>query len=155
MEQIPLSLVLTDAMMGCPTYYRLQDNTLISKWSIRIITYCIAEIMSITCRVAEVILALILVHPASLEEAMRIIGWQYLTLLVNDDNRLWHFSKLLHIISHHGYTGWQRILLAFWKMLILQCLVVLVPLKLTAPDTTEVAVNLAIIILEHARVDAV
>ena len=155
MEQIPLSLVLTDAMMGCPTYYRLQDNTLISKWSIRIITYCIAEIMSITRRVAEVILALVLVHPASLEEAMRIIGWQYLTLLVNNDNRLWHLSKLLNIISHHGYTGWQRILLAFWKMLILQCLVVLVPLKLTAPDTTEVAVNLAIIILEHARVDAV
>ena len=30
MEQIPLSLVLTDAMMGCPTYYRLQDNTLVS-----------------------------------------------------------------------------------------------------------------------------
>ena len=27
--------------------------------------------------------------------------------------------------------------------------------KLTAPDTTEVAVNLAIIILEHARVNAV
>ena len=155
MKQIPLSLILTDAVMGCPTYHRLQDNTLISKWSIRIITHCIAEIMSITGRVAEVILALILVHPASLEEAMRIIGWQYLTLLVNDDNRLWHLSKLLNIISHHGYTGWQRILLAFWKMLILQCLVVLVPLKLTAPDTTEVAVNLAIIILEHARVDAV
>ena len=125
------------------------------KWSIRIITYSIAEIMSITRRVAEVILALVLMHPASLEEAMRIIGWQHLTLLVNDDNRLWHFCKLLHIISHHGYTGWQRILLAFWKMLILQCLIVLVPLKLTAPDTTEVAVNLAIIILEHARVDAV
>ena len=155
MEQIPLSLVLTDTMMGCPTYYRFQDDALVSERTIRIITYCIAEIMSITGRVAEVILALILVHPASLEEAMRIIGWQYLTLLVNNDNRLWHFSKLLHIISHHGYTGWQRILLAFWKMLILQCLVVLVPLKLTAPDTTEVAVNLAIIILEHTRVDAV
>ena len=155
MEQIPLSLVLTDAVMGCPTYYRLQDDALVSERTIRIITYCIAEIMSITGRVAEVILALILVHPASLEEAMRIIGWQYLTLLVNNDNRLWHFSKLLHIISHHGYTRWQRILLALWKMLILQCLVVLVPLKLTAPDTTEVAVNLAIIILEHARVDAV
>ena len=94
-------------------------------------------------------------HPASLEEAMWIISWQYLTLLVNDDNRLWHFCKLLHIISHHGYTRWQWVLLALWKMLILQCLVVLIPLKLTAPDTTEVAVNLAIIILEHARVDAV
>src|SRR5574344_234391 len=155
MEQVPLSLVLTDAMMGCPTYNRLQDNALVSERTIRIITHRIAEIMSITGRVAEVILALILVHPASLEEAMRIIGWQYLTLLVNNDNRLWHLSKLLNIISHHGYTGWQRILLAFWKMLILQSLVVLVPLKLTAPDTTEVAVNLAIIILEHARVDAV
>ena len=155
MEQIPLSLVLTDTVMGCPTYYRLQNDALVSERTIRIITYSIAEIMSITGRVAEVILALILMHPASLEEAMRIIGWQYLTLLVNNDNRLWHFSKLLHIISHHGYTRWQRILLALWKMLILQCLVVLVPLKLTAPDTTEVAVNLAIIILEHARVDAV
>ena len=116
-------------MMGCPTYYRLQDNTLVSEWSIRIITHRIAEIMSITRRVAEIILALILVHPASLEEAMRIIGWQYLTLLVNNDNRLWHLSKLLNIISHHGYTGWQRILLALREMLILQCLVVLVPLK--------------------------
>ena len=155
MEQIPLSLVLTDTVMGCPTYYRFQDDALVSERTIRIITYSIAEIMSITGRVAEVILALILMHPASLEEAMWIISWQYLTLLVNDDNRLWHFCKLLHIISHHGYTRWQWILLALWKMLILQCLVVLVPLKLTAPDTTEIAVNLAIIILEHARVDAV
>ena len=83
MEQIPLSLVLTDAVMGCPTYHWFQDNAFVSEWSISIITYCIAEIMSITRRVAEVILALILVHPASLEEAMRIIGWQHLTLLVN------------------------------------------------------------------------
>lgn len=155
MEQIPLSLVLTDAMMGCPTYYRLQDNTLVSERTIRIITYSIAEIMSITGRVAEVILALILMHPAGLEEAMWIICWQYITLFVNDDNRLWHFSKLLHIIRHHGYTRWQWVLLAFREMLILQSLVVLIPLKLTAPDTTEVAVNLAIIILEHTRVDAV
>ena len=106
MEQIPLSLVLTDTVMGCPTYYRFQDDALVSERTIRIITYSIAEIMSITGRVAEVILALILMHPASLEEAMRIIGWQYLTLLVNDDNRLWHFCKLLHIIRHHGYTRW-------------------------------------------------
>ena len=155
MEQIPLTLILADTVMGCPTYHRLQNNALVSERTIRIITYSIAEIMGITGRVTEVILALVLVHPASLEEAMRIIGWQYLTLLVNNDNRLWHLSKLLNIISHHGYTGWQRILLAFWKMLILQCLVVLVPLKLTAPDTTKVAVNLAIIILEYARVDAV
>ena len=60
MEQIPLSLVLTDTVMGCPTYYRFQDDALVSEWSIRIITYSIAEIMSITGRVAEVILALIL-----------------------------------------------------------------------------------------------
>ena len=62
--------------------------------------------MGITCRVTEVILALILMHPTGLEEAMRIISWQNLTLFVNDDNRLWHFCKLLYIISHHGYTRW-------------------------------------------------
>ena len=37
-------------------------------------------------------------HHASLQEAMWIISWQYITLFVNDDNRLWHFSKLLYII---------------------------------------------------------
>ena len=63
MEQIPLSLILTDTVMGCPTYYRFQDDALVSERTIRIITYSIAEIMSITGRVAEVILALILMHP--------------------------------------------------------------------------------------------
>ena len=58
MEEIPLSLILADTVMGCPTYYRLQNNALVSERTIRIITYSIAEIMGITCRVAEVILAL-------------------------------------------------------------------------------------------------
>ena len=87
MEQIPLSLVLTDTVMGCPTYYRFQDDALVSERTIRIITYSIAEIMSITGRVAEVILALILMHPAGLEEAMWIISWQYITLLPPDADR--------------------------------------------------------------------
>ena len=103
MEQIPLSLVLTDTMMGGPAYHRFQDNTLVSEWSVRIIAYRIAEIMGVARRVTEVILALILVHPTCLEEAMWIIGWQYLALLVNDNHRLWHLGKLLHVIGHHCY----------------------------------------------------
>ena len=64
MEEIPLSLVLADAVVSGPTYYWLQDNALVSEWTIRIIAHCIAEIVTITCRVAEVILALILVLDA-------------------------------------------------------------------------------------------
>ena len=66
MEEIPLSLVLTDAMMSGPTYNWLQDDTFVGERTVWIVTYRITEIMAIACRVAEVILALLLVHPASL-----------------------------------------------------------------------------------------
>ena len=104
MEEIPLSLVLADTVVSRPTYYWFQDNALIGEWSVWIVTYRIAEIMAIACRVAEVILAFVLVHPTCLEEAMWIVSRQDLAILIHDDNWLWHLSKLLHIIGHHCHT---------------------------------------------------
>jgi hypothetical protein len=62
-EQIPLSFVFHDAMMGCPTDYRVKDNALIGEWSVRVVTDGIAEEMTVTCRIREIVLPVIFVHP--------------------------------------------------------------------------------------------
>ena len=62
-EQIPLSLILYDAVVSGPTNNRIQDDTLIGEWSIRIVTDGIAEEVAITSRITEIVLAVVLVHP--------------------------------------------------------------------------------------------
>jgi hypothetical protein len=61
--QIPLSFVLYDRVMGCPTYDGIEDNALIAEWSIGVVANSIAEEMAITCRIREIVLTIILVHP--------------------------------------------------------------------------------------------
>ena len=46
-QQIPLTLKLHYAVMGSPTHYRLQDNTLISEGAVRIVARSVAEQMAV------------------------------------------------------------------------------------------------------------
>ena len=84
-EQEPFALILHNAMVCGPTYDWIKDDALRGKGAIRIVTNSIAEHVAVACRIAKVILAVILVHPGSLEEAVRITGLQRLTVLIEDD----------------------------------------------------------------------
>ena len=68
--QVPLTFELYDRVVGCPTYYWIKDNSLIGKRSIRIISDGIAQEVAVTCRVGEIILSVVFMHPRSLEEAV-------------------------------------------------------------------------------------
>ena len=48
-EEIPLALELDDGMVGCPANDRSKDLALIGEWTIRIVTYCIAEEVRVAC----------------------------------------------------------------------------------------------------------
>ena len=62
-EQEPLALILYDAMVCGPTYDGIKQNSLIGEWSVRIITNGIAQIVAVTCRVAEIVFTIIFVNP--------------------------------------------------------------------------------------------
>ena len=68
MEQIPFSFELNNSMMSSPSHYRSQDNSLISKWSVWVVTYRVTKQMGIACRVREIIFPIILMYPGSFEE---------------------------------------------------------------------------------------
>ena len=62
-EQIPLSLILHDAVVGGPTNDGLQNDTLIGEGAVGRLTDSVAQIVTVACGVAEVVLSVILVHP--------------------------------------------------------------------------------------------
>ena len=65
---------LHNTMMTRPSHHRLQQSSPIRKRTQRIIAYRIADIMRITRGVTEIILAIMDMHPGSLEEAARVVG---------------------------------------------------------------------------------
>jgi hypothetical protein len=72
--EIPLTFELYDGVVGGPTYDGVEDDTFIGKWSIGIVANSIAKQVAVTCRVGEIILSIVFVHPRGLEEAVWITG---------------------------------------------------------------------------------
>ena len=62
-EEIPLALVFSNGMVGCPTNYWCHNHSLIGEWTIRIITNGIAEEVAVACRIGEVVLSVLFEHP--------------------------------------------------------------------------------------------
>lgn len=62
-EEIPLTLILCYAVVGCPSYDRLKQFVLKSEWSIRIVSDSVTQQMAIARAVREIVLAVHLVHP--------------------------------------------------------------------------------------------
>ena len=175
-EQIPLSLILYDRVVGGPSNDGLQDNTLIGEGAVRIVTNGVAKEMAVASRVGEIVFAVVLMHPAGLEETMRITCLQGISLFVEDDNGTWRLCKLHDVIAHAyhctgdsgciGLSKELRLMVGSWTQVDETVLVAILtgdrgktmigavpPLKLSAPESTEVAVYLTIVILEHAGVD--
>ena len=62
-EQIPLSLVLYNTVVGCPANNRIEDNSLISERTVWVVTRGVAQEVTVTSRVREVVLTVLLMHP--------------------------------------------------------------------------------------------
>ena len=73
MEEIPLATVFNDAVVGGPAYDRSKDFTAIDEGSVGVVADGVAEQMAVTGGIGEIILAIVLMHPRSLEEAVRVI----------------------------------------------------------------------------------
>ena len=61
--QIPLALELYNAVVRCPTYDGIEDDTLIGEGAIGIVADGVAQEVAVTSRVGEIVLSIILVHP--------------------------------------------------------------------------------------------
>jgi len=143
-------------VMGRPTHNGVEQYTLESKGAVRVVTDGIAQQVGVTSGIGEVIPAVVLMHPRSLEETVRILGNERLTVLVEYLHGTGSLSKLQHVVCHAGHTGLKSLLTTTRQLLATHLqTVVLIPLQLSAPDATEVTVHLAIVILEDAGVDAV
>ena len=73
MEEIPLALILKNGMMGCPAHYWSEDHTLVGEWSVRIVANTIAKEVAISGGVREIVFPIVLMHPRSLKEAVRVV----------------------------------------------------------------------------------
>ena len=174
--QIPLSLELDNAVVSCPTYNGIKDDTLVSERTVGIVANGIAQEVAIASRVREVVLSIIFMHPRCFEEAVWITSLQGLSILIENDDRACSLGKAHHIVAHANNIAGNSWSIRLGKELSLvvgsrtevdETIVVAVlagdrfkavierapPLQLSTPEAAEVAVNLSIVILEHAGVD--
>ena len=154
-EEIPVAVILQDAVVCCPADNGVEDHTLIGERTVGIVADSIAEQVTVAGGVREIVSAVHLMHPAGLEESVRVVGGEWLSLLVDDDDGTWHLAELHAVGRHTRHTCGDGRLLAGGEIFVLECFVVAIPLQLSAPDTTEVDIDSTIVVLEDTRVDAV
>ena len=155
-------------MVGGPAYDGFEDNTLIGERAVGVVAYGVAQQVTVACRVAEIVLAIILVHPRGLEESVRVASLQRLSVLVDNEHGTRSLGKLQEVIihaSHQAGQGWHigsreelGLAVRSWTEVhtFLQHLLGgNIPLQLSSPQSAIVAVDLPIIVLEHTGVDAV
>ena len=49
MEQVPLAFPFDDGMVGCPAYYRGEDDSLVCERAVNVVADCIAKEMAVAC----------------------------------------------------------------------------------------------------------
>lgn len=103
-------------MVSSPSYHRSQNDSLISKRTIRVITCCIAEQMSVSRRIGKIVFTIIFMHPRSFEEtAFRIPCCQWLTVFIQNYHCTGFFGKLHHVFTQTSNTRRDCLLLSFRK----------------------------------------
>jgi hypothetical protein len=174
--EIPLSLILYDGMVSGPAYDGVEDDALIAEWAIGVVTNGIAQEVAVASRVGEIVFAIVFVHPRGLEETMRIASLHGFAILVEHNDVAGSLCKLLYVIAHayHAAVDGRAVGLCEELALVVgSCTKVdetvffaifandgsqtigqrMPPLELSAPESTKVAINLAIVILKDTRVD--
>ena len=105
-EEVRFPLKLTDGMVGGPPNNRGQNDSLVGKWTIGIITCGITQQMGIAGGIGEIIFALVLMHPGSFKEPPLMITCSYgLPFLIEYHHIPELFCKPKHIITQLGHPG--------------------------------------------------
>ena len=143
-------------MVSSPSYHRSQNDSLISKRTIRVITCCIAEQMSVSRRIGKIVFTIIFMHPRSFEEtAFRIPCCQWLTVFIQNYHCTGFFGKLHHVFTQMSNTRRDCLLLSFRQNGRFQGFIITVTLKLSTPQSTEIYIIVTISVIPYSRIDAV
>jgi hypothetical protein len=158
-EQIPLALELSNRVVRRPALDRLQDAVLVCerpKWRV---ANRVRKVVSVASRVGEVVFAVVLVHPGSLEEATVVLaGVDWLAVCVVDDKFLHVARESVHVVTKLGHTWHESrfVTVRFHGFVGFALELAGSPaLELTTPDAAEVKICLAIVVDKAGRVDAV
>ena len=162
-EEVRFALVLDNGMMRRPPEHRLQDPAPVREGPKGTIPRGVAQIVRVAGRVGEVVRAVALVHPRSLEEApVVVVSQDGLPRIGGQDGDFLHLGgKVVHVLcqaGHAGALGLDALAAALlWALPFVVELVVavLVALELAAPETAKVEVRLAVVVDKGRRIDAV
>jgi hypothetical protein len=158
-EQVPLSLELSDRVVSRPALDRLQDAILVSERTKRRVANGVRQVVGVAGRVREVVLAVVLVHPGGLEEAPVVVaGVDRLAIGVVDDKILHVAGESVHVVTQLRHPGHQSRLVAggFHVGVGVTVKFATSPaLQLATPDAAEVEVGLTVIVNKAGGVDAV
>ena len=141
--------------MRGPAHDGVEDDALKGERPVGIVTNGIAQVMGVAGAVAEVVAAVVLMHPTGFKEAVWVVGGQRLSVCVNDLHGTRRFGELQHVVGHPDHTRRQRGFLALRQVFVFEHLIVVVPLQLSAPDAAEEGVHRSVVVLEQTRVDGI
>lgn len=88
MEEIPSAFIFDYAVVCGPAHDGLEEHAAVGEGSIGVVARGVTEEMGVARAVTEIIGAVVFVHPACLEEAMRVVGWHHGAVGVEDDDGL-------------------------------------------------------------------
>ncbi|KAL1954283.1 hypothetical protein VTO42DRAFT_1425 [Malbranchea cinnamomea] len=159
-EEVPLALELCDRMMRRPSQDRFQDAACIGERTQGARSRGVNEVVRVSGRVGEVVCAVVLVHPGSLEEApVMVVCLERLTCLGGQDDQVLHRrSERAHVVVQLGDARTQRGHIARGLLGSRPAGVERArrpALELSAPDPAKVQVGLAVVVDKACRIDAV
>ena len=105
-KQVPLAVKLHNGMVRGPALHRVQQNTLICKRAIRIVSNSIGNKMRITCLIIKFVFAILLLHPCGLKKTPVVIAChQGLAFFIYNLHIFYLAIKMEHIRTELRYFG--------------------------------------------------
>ena len=156
-EKVPAAAVLDDRVVRGPAEDRRQDDALVGKRPVRVVADGVADPVGVAGGIAEVVFAVVLVHPAGLEEAALVVfDLDGGAVLIQQDDRFGLLGELEHVLAelHHAGRDGRFPVGGVGGAAVLRE-VVLVTLELAAPDAAEVHVVLVIVVVQDGVVDGI
>jgi len=161
MEQEPPLLKFDNTVMRSPALDRLKDTTSVLERTVRSVADGVDKVMRVAGRVAEVVLAVVLVHPCSLEEALIVVvSHDRLALFVEQDQFTRRLGDVVHVLGQLGDAGVQCLDAFAGRFLwaghfVVELAGLLPALQLSSPQTANVEIGLAVGVGKDGWVDAV
>ena len=143
-------------MVSSPSYHRSQNDSLISKRTIRVITCCIAEQMSVSRRIGKIVFTIIFMHPRSFEETAFRIPLLSMAYRLHPElplhGVLRQTPSCLHSNEQHATGLPPPLLPAKWQI---PRLYYYGNVEVVHPQSTEIYIIVTISVIPYSRIDAV